>query len=59
MLNHWQHDIFDLDWKNDYALLTPTRVRFLVGEDGTISQLRLDANNPDFHFDELKFEKVK
>ncbi|NEM96138.1 serine hydrolase [Pontibacter burrus] len=58
-LNHWQHDIFDLDWKNDYALLTPTRVRFLVGEDGTISQMRLDANNPDFHFDELKFEKVK
>ncbi|MBB6613134.1 serine hydrolase [Pontibacter sp. Tf4] len=58
-LNHWQHDIFDLDWKTDYALLTPTRARFLVGEDGTISQLRLDANNPDFHFDELKFERVK
>ncbi|MBC5774413.1 serine hydrolase [Pontibacter sp. KCTC 32443] len=58
-LNHWQHDIFDLDWKNDFALLTPTRVRFLIGEDGTISQMRLDANNPDFHFDELKFVRVK
>ncbi len=58
-LNHWQHDIFDLDWKNDFALLTPTRARFLIGEDGTISQLRLDADNPDFHFDELKFERVK
>ena len=58
-LNHWQHDIFDLDWKNDFALLTPTRVRFLVGENGTISQMRIDADNPDFHFDELKFEKVK
>lgn len=59
MLNHWQHDIFDLNWKNDFALLTPTRVRFLIAEDGTLSQLRLDANNPDFHFDELKFERVK
>ncbi|MBJ6117455.1 serine hydrolase [Pontibacter sp. BT310] len=58
-LNYWQHDIFDLDWKNDFALLTPTRVRFLVGEDGTISQMRLDSDNPDFHFDELKFERVK
>ncbi|MEJ8757712.1 serine hydrolase [Pontibacter sp. H259] len=58
-LTHWQHDIFDLDWKNDFALLTPTRVRFLVGEDGTISQMRLDADNPDFHFDELQFVKVK
>ncbi|NDK56481.1 serine hydrolase [Pontibacter fetidus] len=58
-LTHWQHDIFDLDWKNDFALLTPTKVRFLVGPDGTISQMRIDSDNPDFHFDELKFERVK
>lgn len=58
-LTHWQHDIFELDWKNDYALLTPTRVRFLIGEDGNIGGMRLDADNPDFHFDELKFEKVR
>jgi len=58
-LMHWQHDIFELDWKNDFALLTPTRVRFLVGEDGKIAQMRLDADNPDFHFDELQFRKVK
>ncbi|TXK52913.1 serine hydrolase [Pontibacter qinzhouensis] len=58
-LKHWQHDIFDLEWKNNYALLTPTRVRFLVGEDGTIAGMRLDANNPDFHFSELKFTKVQ
>lgn len=58
-LSHWQHDIFELDWKNDFVLLTPTRVRFLIGEDGKVSDMRLDSNNPDFHFDELKFEKVK
>ncbi|WP_187262902.1 serine hydrolase [Pontibacter beigongshangensis] len=58
-LKHWQHDIFDLEWKSNYALLTPTRVRFLVGKDGHIEGMRLDANNPDFHFDELKFTKVK
>ncbi|MFD2246536.1 serine hydrolase [Pontibacter ruber] len=57
-LKHWQHDIFDLEWKNKYALLTPTKVRFLVGEDGKIAEMRLDANNPDFHFDELEFSKV-
>ncbi|WP_439881043.1 serine hydrolase [Pontibacter sp. MBLB2868] len=58
-LTFWQHDIFNLDWKNDYALLHPTNVRFIAGEDGNISQMRLDSDNPDFHFDELKFEKVK
>ncbi len=58
-LSHWQHDIFDLDWKNDYALLHPTKVRFLVGEDGKIAQMRLDSDNPDFHFSELEFVKVK
>ena len=57
-LTFWQHDIFNLDWKNDYALLHPTNVRFLVGEDGGIAGMRLDSDNPDFHFDELKFEKV-
>lgn len=58
-LSYWQHDIFNLDWKNDFALLHPTNVRFLTGEDGAISQMRLDSNNPDFHFSELDFEKVK
>jgi CubicO group peptidase (beta-lactamase class C family) len=57
ILSHWQHDIFELDWKNNYALLTPTRVRFLIGEDGKIKSMRLDSDNPDFHFDELAFEK--
>ena len=58
-LAYWQHEIFDLDWKNDFALLHPTKVRFLVGEDGSIAEMRLDSNNPDFHFDELEFVKVK
>ena len=58
-LHHWQTNIFELDWKNDFALLTPTRVRFLIGEDGGIAEMRLDANNPDFHFDELTFRKVE
>lgn len=58
-LNFWQHEIFDLDWTNDFALLHPTKVRFLVGEDGSIAEMRLDSNNPDFHFDELEFVKVK
>lgn len=58
-LHPWRHDIFSLDWKNDYALLHPTNVRFLVGEDGGIAGMRLDSDNPDFHFSELKFVKVK
>ena len=57
-LKHWQHDIFELEWKSNYALLTPTKVRFLIGEDGKIAEMRLDANNPDFHFDELEFKRV-
>ncbi|MFD2513823.1 serine hydrolase [Pontibacter locisalis] len=57
-LSFLKHDLFNLDWKNDYALLHPTNVRFLIGEDGSIAQMRLDSNNPDFHFDELKFVKV-
>ncbi|MCX2742076.1 serine hydrolase [Pontibacter anaerobius] len=58
-LSFWEHDIFNLDWKNDFALLHPTNVRFLTGADGSISQMRIDSDNPDFHFDELDFEKVK
>ncbi len=57
-LSHWQHDIFDLNWKNNYALLTPTRVRFLMGPDGKIAEMRLDSDNPDFNFEELEFTKV-
>ncbi|MEJ8801302.1 serine hydrolase [Pontibacter sp. H249] len=58
-LDFWQHEIFNLDWKNKFALLHPTKVRFLTGEDGSIAEMRLDSNNPDFHFDELEFVKVK
>jgi CubicO group peptidase (beta-lactamase class C family) len=54
-----QHDIFKLDWKNKFALLHPTNVRFLIGEDGSVDQMRLDSNNPDFHFDELNFIKLR
>lgn len=57
-LTHWQHDIFNLEWKNNFALLTPTKVRFIIGPDGKIAEMRLDANNPDFHFSELEFKKV-
>ncbi len=58
-LTFWKSDIFNLAWKNDFAFLTPTNVRFLPGPDGSITQMRLDANNPDFHFSELEFTKVK
>jgi len=58
-LSPWRGDIFNLNWKNNFALLTPTNARFLPGPDGSISELRLDANNPDFHFSELEFSKVK
>jgi hypothetical protein len=53
-----QGDIFELDWKTDYPLLTPTKVRFLIGPDGNIEQMRIDANNPDFIFSELDFKKI-
>ncbi|MFC6996953.1 serine hydrolase [Rufibacter roseus] len=58
-LSPWKADIFNLNWKTQFALLTPTNVRFLPGPDGSISQMRLDASNPDFHFSELEFERVK
>ncbi|WP_345165943.1 serine hydrolase [Nibribacter koreensis] len=58
-LTFWKQDIFNLNWKNNFALLTPTNVRFLPGPDGTLTELRLDANNPDFHFSELEFTRVK
>ena len=50
--------IFDLDWENDYPLLTPTQVRFITGTDGKVAEMRLDADNPDFIFAELDFKKV-
>ncbi|MDQ4141044.1 MAG: serine hydrolase, partial [Bacteroidota bacterium] len=52
-----QGNIFDLQWKNQYALLTPTQVRFFTNPEG-ILEMRLDANNPDFIFSELEFKKV-
>ncbi|WP_210488453.1 serine hydrolase [Rufibacter aurantiacus] len=57
-LTLWQPDIFDLAWKNNFALLTPTKARFLPGPDGSITELRLDANNPDLHFSELEFSRT-
>ncbi|MDQ3292501.1 MAG: serine hydrolase, partial [Bacteroidota bacterium] len=53
-----QENIFDLQWKNQYALLTPTQVRFFTNQEGVL-EMRLDANNPDFIFAELEFKKVK
>ncbi|PSR54409.1 serine hydrolase [Adhaeribacter arboris] len=53
-----KENIFDLQWKNQYALLTPTQVRFFTNPEGTL-EMRLDANNPDFIFSELEFKKVK
>jgi len=50
--------IFDLAWKNDYPLLTPTQVRFITSSDGKVAEMRLDADNPDFIFAELDFKKV-
>ena len=50
--------IFNLDWKNEYPLLTPTQVRFITSTTGKIIEMRLDADNPDFIFAELDFKKV-
>ncbi|WP_205500353.1 serine hydrolase [Rufibacter psychrotolerans] len=57
-LSLWKPDIFYLAWKNNFALLTPTKARFLPGPDGTVQELRLDSDNPDFHFSELEFTRV-
>lgn len=58
-LEPWQHDIFQLQFKKVNPFFSKGTVQFLMDNKGEITEMVIDAPNPDFDFTELKFYKVK
>ncbi len=57
-LTHWHHDTFEIKLRNS-PTLPKGLVQFILGQDGKVSELKVDIPNPDFHFTELEFKKLK
>jgi CubicO group peptidase (beta-lactamase class C family) len=56
VLTHWQYDIFRIRLQNVLSLPEGT-VRFIMGPDGKIEEMKVDIPNPDFDFTELTFNR--
>ncbi len=57
-LSHWHYDTFEIKLQNS-PTLPKGLVQFIIGADGKIEELKVDIPNPDFHFTELEFKKLK
>ena len=55
-LSHWQYNTFEIELRHT-PLLPKGKVRFIIGMDGEVEELKVDIPNPDFFFTELKFTK--
>ena len=56
-LSHWHYDTFVIKLRNSPTLPEGT-VKFIIGKDGKVEELRVDIPNPDFYFTELEFKKI-
>jgi len=56
-MEHWQYDTFRIKWKDQF--LPEGFVTFNLDSKGQISYFTIELENPDFHFDKLKFEKLE
>ena len=57
-LLHWHYDTFQLSWSTQ-MMLPPGKVTFMIGADGKPEEMRVNVENPDFDFTELKLLKRK
>ncbi len=57
-LSHWHYNTFEIQLRNS-PTLPKGLVQFILGPDGKVSELKVDIPNPDFHFTELEFKKIK
>ena len=57
-LTHWHNDTFEIKLRNS-PTLPKGLVQFILGPDGKVNELKVDIPNPDFHFTELEFKKLK
>jgi hypothetical protein len=55
-LVHWEYDIFQVEFKN-FPSLPPGKLWFVMDQDGSITEFKIDVPNPDFYFTELEFKK--
>lgn len=52
-MEHWQYDSFRIKWKDQF--LPEGFVTFNIDSKGEVSFFTIELENPDFHFDKLKF----
>jgi hypothetical protein len=56
-MQHWQFDTFRIKWNDQF--LPEGFVTFYLDSKGNISYFTIELENPDFHFDKLKFERIQ
>lgn len=56
-LRHWHYDTFQLNWGTQ-MMLPSGFIRFVLDNEGNITELFVDVDNPDFDFSELEFKKL-
>jgi len=57
-LTHWHFDIFRIRLK-DIPSLPEGTVQFVIAPDGSVEEMKIDIQNPDFDFTELEFKRKK
>lgn len=56
-LTHWHYNTFEIELRNTPAL-PKGWVHFYLNPDGQVERMEIDIPNPDFHFTELKLQKI-
>ena len=56
-MEHWHHDVFRIKFKDEF--LPEGFVTFGFNSDGEVTGFKIDLPNPDFHFFNLDFKKLR
>ena len=56
-LEHLHYNTFVIRWRDTFAWFGPGTATFVLGADGTVTEMKLDVPNEDLWFHELKLER--
>ena len=58
-LPHWHYDVFEVVWRKPFPWFGNGKIQFVLNEQATVGEMKMNVPNNDFWFDELEFKRKK
>lgn len=58
-LSYWHYDVFEVTWRKSFPWFGKGKVQFVMNEQASVNEMKINVPNNDFWFDELEFKRAK